>query len=339
MQELKHTPGPWKTEDDFYRQGVGILGADGLYVAHVIRTSAHSETEANARLIAAAPDLLEALQGAVRAMEIATLLPSFKPFIQRGKSAIAKATGQQPAASLIPFHPSIPQSFSIMSRSATIRNLYEKKFISFPFTGLWARAMARPETTGAWLIYGGEKNGKTWFALKLAEYLSKFEKTLYVSAEEGASKAFVAACRRAGICPANRNLLFNEYLSIEELDAKLQKRKAAKVVFLDNLTIYADELRAAPFRELLRKHADKLFVFIAHEEKGAPYTAAGKLARKLAQIIVHVKGLTAHISGRCPGGQITIDEEKAALYWGMPVETDTINHDGAGVPPVPATLN
>jgi len=46
-----HTPGPWKAR--IRRQGSHVTGPDGFSVAHV-------GTDANARLIAAAPDLLEA---------------------------------------------------------------------------------------------------------------------------------------------------------------------------------------------------------------------------------------------------------------------------------------
>jgi hypothetical protein len=201
-------------------------------------------------------------------------------------------------------------------RSLSVSNLYEKTFKTFPFTGVYHRAMDSPETNGAWLIYGAEKNGKTWFALKLAEYLSQFEKTLYVSAEEGIGLGFVAAAKRAKVQTSNKQLQFLEYLPMLEVEQKLCRQRAPKIVFIDNLTIYSDELKGGELRRLLQKHDDKLFVFVAHEEKGEPYTACAKLCRKLAKIICRVEGLTAHVSGRCPGGKISIDEEKAALYWG-----------------------
>ncbi len=95
-----------------------------------------------------------------------------------------------------------------MSRTLTLKDLYDKKFKTFSFTGIWAETMGQPETCGAWIVYGAEKNGKTWFSLKLAEYLSSFEKTMYISAEEGTGKAFVDTCLRAGLNPKNKNLRF-----------------------------------------------------------------------------------------------------------------------------------
>lgn len=205
-----------------------------------------------------------------------------------------------------------------MSRTLTVKNLYDKTFKTWPFTGIFQKAMDEPETSGVWLVYGPEKNGKTWFALMLAKYISGFERTLYVSAEEGTGRDFIDACKRADIEPGHRQLQFLEYIPLDELDEKLSQRKAAKVVFIDNTTVYAEELKGGMISRLKRKHEDKLFIFIAHEEKGEPYTAPAKLAKKIAKIIVRVQGLTALISGRCTGGKICIDETKSALYWGSP---------------------
>lgn len=64
-ETAKHTPGPWQTfEPDMEHPSRARVGAlDGqvdIYNAPLTR-----ETEANARLIAAAPDLLEACKDAV----------------------------------------------------------------------------------------------------------------------------------------------------------------------------------------------------------------------------------------------------------------------------------
>ena len=64
-----HTPGPWEmgrhaTPESCPQFGVYAENGNGRDLAHVVSagTTRHAETEANARLIAAAPDLLEALQ-------------------------------------------------------------------------------------------------------------------------------------------------------------------------------------------------------------------------------------------------------------------------------------
>lgn len=210
-----------------------------------------------------------------------------------------------------------------MTRAITLNNLRDKTFKTFDFKGIWADTFGQPEKNGAWLIYGAEKNGKTWFALKLAEYLSQFDKTLYISAEEGTSKAFVDTVNRAQL-EATRNLNFYEYIEIEKLTLKLKKQRSPKIVVFDNITVYNDELKGGALARLLREHKNKLFIFLAHEERNEPYTAAAKMCRKLAKIIIRVKGLACFVSGRCPGGILTIDETKAQLYHGSAI-THQIN--------------
>lgn len=57
-----HTPGPWKVKVDQYNAHA-IKGPDGKSVASVIQR--RPEVSDNARLIAAAPDMLELLKGFV----------------------------------------------------------------------------------------------------------------------------------------------------------------------------------------------------------------------------------------------------------------------------------
>ena len=88
----KHTPGPWIVVS----RGMfspKVVDANSLGICHT--TYAPTGAEANARLIAAAPDLLEALKEIVDAADGAgweQLDPSFK----KARAAIAKATGEQP---------------------------------------------------------------------------------------------------------------------------------------------------------------------------------------------------------------------------------------------------
>ena len=64
----KHTPGPWSFYTEPQPNGCPIVGAKGLMIAqlaHSINYNDQAETAiANARLISAAPDLLEALKTA-----------------------------------------------------------------------------------------------------------------------------------------------------------------------------------------------------------------------------------------------------------------------------------
>jgi RecA/RadA recombinase len=201
-------------------------------------------------------------------------------------------------------------------RTLSVSNIYAMVHELFAFDGEWREVLGAPQTNGIWVIYGREKNGKTTFSLQLAHYLSAHKRTLYVSAEEGISTNFVETCRRAGIDATCRELQFLPYTDLNELKQIILKRRAPQIIFLDNATVYEEEFKNGGFRNFLKRHKDVLVVLIAHEERAEPYTAAAKLAKKLAQVIIRVEGLNAHVSGRVPGGKLTINPFNAEIYEG-----------------------
>lgn len=206
-------------------------------------------------------------------------------------------------------------------RRLSVSNLNAQRFKFMPFLGEWKRILGNRERKGCWIIYGNEKNGKTTFALRLANDLSKIEPVLYVSAEEGYGYSFTWAVNRAGIMDTNRNFHTLGYIPMDELREELKSnRKAEKIVFIDNLTVYKNELKDNAVFELMRDFPNTLFVFIAHAETDDdPATAAGVLAKKMANVIFHIKGKAAFVTARAgdgEGGRIDIDEEKAPLVHG-----------------------
>lgn len=93
----KHTPGPWVSHAEV--AGV-IYGQDGHQVCTTPRTTRReTERDANARLIAAAPELLSALRELVEAVAPAvgglTLEDWAIEPVAAADAAIAKATGQE----------------------------------------------------------------------------------------------------------------------------------------------------------------------------------------------------------------------------------------------------
>lgn len=91
----KHTPGPW-TSDASFTNDIFIRGHVGTLTPVICRMDAHRE--ADAHLITAAPDLLEALQTMLTALDAPTALhPKFGaqwmgPAIGIARAAIARAT-------------------------------------------------------------------------------------------------------------------------------------------------------------------------------------------------------------------------------------------------------
>jgi hypothetical protein len=92
MLQPKHTPGPWTIQAaDDITTTVDIRGARGLLVAEVSDSS--TEDVANARLIAAAPELLWELQRAVDMIEEMNRRGASQIVPSTMRAAIAKATG------------------------------------------------------------------------------------------------------------------------------------------------------------------------------------------------------------------------------------------------------
>lgn len=211
-----------------------------------------------------------------------------------------------------------------MPRSLTIKNLLDKKpgkKVQFTNEAL-KRAIGPATLRGCWLIYGAEKNGKTWMALKIAKELAKYERVVYISAEEGTEDSFTAAVIRAGLTASDK-MDVEEYMSIEQIIEKYKWPKAKNVIFIDNLTIYSDEIKPKKLKkDLIDALPNKLIILIAHEDRGEASPAVARMAKKMAKVVIHVRGLKASITSRfTPGGEIIIDEEKSALFWG---EKETI---------------
>ncbi len=87
---MKHTPGPWALHEG----KTAVNGADGRLVASCgfLPYRNKWDSEANARLIASAPDLLEALELII--FDIECLEPIKKHHLEEAYEAIAKAKGE-----------------------------------------------------------------------------------------------------------------------------------------------------------------------------------------------------------------------------------------------------
>ncbi len=88
--EFKGTPAPWRCHDKRPNcSGYSIVGNDGQYIGFVGDSDELSPIDTNAHLIAAAPELLEALQEIVGNHYLSDKAQSM------ATKAIAKALGQQ----------------------------------------------------------------------------------------------------------------------------------------------------------------------------------------------------------------------------------------------------
>lgn len=88
---------PWKTAHSYDRAYIRtIRDAQGEHIAHVCDLDdAIPEATANARLMAAAPDLLAALRDLLDEADLGEVDEYTAPKIEAARAAIARATGDQ----------------------------------------------------------------------------------------------------------------------------------------------------------------------------------------------------------------------------------------------------
>ena len=94
MSNTKHTPGPWTYAigQGLYEQRYVIDSTPGRALA--VCAGFEPRNEANARLIAAAPELLEALEAFKAIDAFDGWHPKYRDAIAKAEAAIAKATAQ-----------------------------------------------------------------------------------------------------------------------------------------------------------------------------------------------------------------------------------------------------
>ena len=96
----KHTPGPWMKSTHGGISKYSIWSSSGQHIADTNTTKSigFERCAANASLIAAAPDLLEALQKISNGQEMTgdfTHVETVLRYQEIARAAIAKATGEQ----------------------------------------------------------------------------------------------------------------------------------------------------------------------------------------------------------------------------------------------------
>ena len=84
----KHTPGPWQVKEG-YEKDSGLRLHLVVFGTSIVAECYGINSNANARLIAVAPELLEMLQKAVKFGGL------FPDLVEEAQTIIAKATGDQ----------------------------------------------------------------------------------------------------------------------------------------------------------------------------------------------------------------------------------------------------
>lgn len=201
----------------------------------------------------------------------------------------------------------------VRKRAWSVADVYAAKFDELDFDGDWLMAIGKPERTGAWIVYGPPKNGKTTFSMMLAKYLSQFGRVYYNSVEEGLSKSITMAYERVGMIEVGGKVIL-EQESYEEMFFRLKKHKSPDIVFVDSVQFM--EMKFKEYKELKASFPSKIFVFVSHINGRYPEgTVAMKIYRD-ANVVCRVEGRRAFIESRYEGdGFIDIDADYANTYW------------------------
>lgn len=200
-------------------------------------------------------------------------------------------------------------------RTLTVANILNKNYDLFDFDGEWKEAFACPERRGVWFIWGNSGNGKTTFVLQLIKYLTRFDKVLLNSLEEGTSHTLLNGFNRVGMSEvAGKVLIVNEPL--EALTARLEQKKSPKIVVIDSYQFF--QLTYKQYIKFQQQFSNKLIIFISQADGHAPEGRSAKSVMYASTLKIWVEGYRAFSKGRYIGekGSYTIYPEGALKYWG-----------------------
>ena len=150
--------------------------------------------------------------------------------------------------------------------------------------------------------------------MQLCKYLCQFEKVVYNSVEEGDRMTMQRTLRKFNMIDVNgRFTVVNE--SIAELSKRLSVRKSPNVAVIDSFQ--AAKYTYNKFLDLVKKHPNKLFIFISRAQGIHPRGKAAEEAVYDADLKIYVEGYRAFNNGRTTGedGSYDIWPEKAEEYW------------------------
>lgn len=201
-----------------------------------------------------------------------------------------------------------------MARAYSPTEILTKKYKTIDWGKEWQNAFGSPETTGVWFIWGNSSNGKSSFVMQLVQELAKRDKVFFNALEEGIQLTMQENIKRANIVAVKQNILIG-CESMTELDQRLKKRKAPKIVVIDSFQY--TNLSFAAFRKFKAEHHDKLIVFVSQAKGKQPLGRTADSVKYDASLKIWVEGYKAISNGRYnPGGVFTIWEQGANQYWG-----------------------
>ena len=203
-----------------------------------------------------------------------------------------------------------------MSKALSSTDLLSKKYDLIKWDGEWLDNFDEPEASGTWFVSGNSGNGKTSFLLELAKALSKFDRVLYNSLEEGSSRTMQQAWKRHQISECKRKVQLIQEMP-EELIKRLDKRQSPRFIIIDSFQYTG--LNFEQYRALKKKFPNKLFIYNSQMDGNKPLGKTAVRVQYDADLKIWVEGFKAFSKGRYLGkfyaDGLTIWDEGAQKYW------------------------
>lgn len=208
-----------------------------------------------------------------------------------------------------------PRKKSI-KRAYSPSELMRMKRPEMAFTGKWKEAFGCPAPTGLWCIWGNSANGKSSFVMQLAKYLCRFGKVFYNSVEEGKEPSFINNIERNNMQEVDGRFR-TDTLSMEELDERMSDPRKEDIYIIDSFQAAGYTVKGATgFRPLVKRHPDKLIIFISRADGSRPQGRPADTCVYDAGMKIYVEAFRAKCIGRFnpEGASFIIWEEGVAKY-------------------------
>jgi hypothetical protein len=174
-------------------------------------------------------------------------------------------------------------------KSLGVVQFQQKRFKLLGVNEEWKGIMGQLPTSFIGTIYGDSGNGKTEFCIRLAKYLTNFDKASWLSYEQGHGFDLQLAINRNKLEEVNKKITFIDPLKklpkiegkekadilFEELMKYLKRRGSPRFVFIDSID-YTD-WEFDHYAELKEQFGEKKgIIFISHAKGKYPKTQLAK---------------------------------------------------------------